>query len=117
MFMEMKTSCPRTTISVDHRHQSHYYCRAHIQLMSNLSAWIVGGLFPSLYEGERAPPVCPVLFFVGLHEERSRKVEKALQVNFEMYQVYILSIHPSIHFLPFNEQLNVLVYTQINRKV
>ncbi len=61
MFMEMKTSCPRTAISMDHRHRSRYYCRAHIQSMSNLSARIAGGLFPSLYDRERVPPVRAVL--------------------------------------------------------
>ncbi len=30
------------------------------------------------------------------YDERSRKVEKVLQVNFEMYQVYIISIYLSI---------------------
>ncbi len=42
---------------------------------------------------------CERLFLrVGLrfYDERSRKVEKVLQVNFEMYQVYIISIYLSI---------------------
>ncbi len=38
---------------------------------------------------------CERLFLrVGLcfYDERNRKVDKALKVNFEMYQVYIISI-------------------------
>ncbi len=36
MFMEMRTSCPGTSISVDHRHRWRNYCRAHIQFVSSL---------------------------------------------------------------------------------
>ncbi len=187
MFTEMKTSCPRTAISVDYRHRSRYYCRAHIQSVSSLSARVAGG-FPLLYEWERAPPVCPVLceqnymlslslryykcvlcsvnsehrpagtkpcqkrnaeqkcavcvcllriyiwnnkpdvnsfLHVGLlfYDESRRKVEKALEVNFEMYQmlysIYLsiyLSIYPSSFFL-FEKQLNVFVYTEKNKSV
>ncbi len=190
MFMEMKTSCPRTAIGVDHRHRSRYYCRAHIQFM-NLSARIAGGFhsymsererrrcvqfyvnktgcYPSLSDitsaryavwtvGIKSAPMawrtkqnlaratmrrrsvqcvclpstfeitnlsaqktrCERLFLrVGLcfYDERSRKVEKVLQVNFEMYQVYILAIYLSIYlFFLFDKQLNVFVYTQRKRK-
>ncbi len=181
MFTEMKTSCPRTAISVDYRHRSRYYCRAHIQSVSSLSARVAGG-FPLLYEWKRAPPVCPVLceqnymlslslryykcmlcsvnsehrpaktkpcqkrnaaqkcavcmcllriyiwnnkpdvnsfLHVGLlfYDESRRKVEKALQVNFEMYQVYILSIYLSVNFFLSEKQLNVFVYTEKNISV
>ncbi len=49
------------------------------------------------------------------YNERNRKVEKALKVNFEMHQVYITSIY-LFSFL-FDKQLNVFVYTQRKRKV
>ncbi len=162
---------------------SRYYCRAHIQSVSSLSARIAGG-FPLLYEWERdrrrcvqfyvnkttcspshsditsacyavwtvstdrqktkpcqkrnaaqkcAVCVCLLRIYiwnnkpdvnsflhVGLlfYDESRRKVEKALQVNFEMYQVYILSIYLSIHlFFLFEKQLNMFVYTEKNKSV
>ncbi len=57
------------------------------------------------------------------YDESRRKVEKALEVNFEMYQmlysIYLsiyLSIYPSSFFL-FEKQLNVFVYTEKNKSV
>ncbi len=76
-------------------------CRASTFEITNLSA-------------QKTQCDCERLFLcVGLrfYDERSRKVEKVLQVNFEMYQVYIISIYLSSFFL-FDKQLNVFVYTQ-----
>ncbi len=55
-------SCPRTAISVDHRHRSHHYCRAHIQ------SWVASRLgsqvdFPH-YMTERERRWC-VQFYVN----------------------------------------------------
>ncbi len=55
MFLEMKSKkLPGTAISVDHRHRSRYYCRAH-QFMSSLSSPLRSQVdFPHLYEWESA---------------------------------------------------------------
>ncbi len=62
MLMEMKTSSPRTAISVDigTDHVIIAACIFSSWVAYNLFARIAGG-FPSLYEWERAPPVRPVL--------------------------------------------------------
>ncbi len=49
----------------------------------------------SFWAGNR-PSNQATLVGLRFYDERSRKVEKALQVNFEMYQVYIISIYLSI---------------------
>ncbi len=69
MFMEMKTSCPRTAISVDHhRHRSRYYCRAHIQFVSITSLLRSQvDYFPHyMSERERRPGLCEQHWMLSL---------------------------------------------------
>ncbi len=112
-------NCPGTAITVDHRHRSCYYYRAHIQSVSSLSARIAGG-FPSLYEWERAPPVRP--FYVNktvcsssLSDITSARyavwtvgTDRQKHKSAPMCILYYICIY---RFFLFDKQLNVFVYT------